>query len=305
MPDTKRDKLSHFLFENADVRGEIVQLDQSWQQVLERHDYPPRLQNLLGEMMSAAVLLMGILKFKGKLILQLKGEGAVTMGLVECSSDRTLRGLIHWTGDIDSTAGLQSLLADNGVVAITLEQEPQGKKQKTERYQGIVEVVGDSLAASLQHYLQNSEQLETRLWLAADEKKSAGLLLQRMPSQQQSQSQPADDDVWPRLIQLSETISDEELLSLPAGEVIHRLYHQEDVRLFPAKTVAFHCTCSRQRVENTLRMVGEAEIKSVLAEKGSVQVDCEFCREHYRFDAVDVAALFAASTVTDSPVTLQ
>ena len=290
MPQFESDSLSNFLFENADVRGEIVHLDASWKKVLDRHEYPPVLRNLLGEMMAAAVLLIGTLKFKGKLTLQLKGDGPVTLGLVECTSERLLRGLIHWRGDVDQCVGLMTLLG-KGVLAITLEQEPQGKKEKVERYQGIVEVMGDSLAQSLEHYLQNSEQLETRLWLAADAQATSGMLLQRMPAQQTVSS--VDEDAWPRMVHLADTVKDAELLSLPASEIIHRLFYEEDVRLFSALPVAFRCSCSRERVQNTLRMLGEDEMQSVLVDEGLVSVDCEFCRQHYEFDAVDVAALFA------------
>lgn len=301
MPQFESDSLSNFLFENADVRGEIVHLDASWKKVLDRHEYPPVLRSLLGEMMAAAVLLIGTLKFKGKLTLQLKGDGPVTLGLVECTSDRLLRGLIHWHGDVDQCVGLMTLLG-KGVLAITLEQEPQGKKEKVERYQGIVEVMGDSLAQSLEHYLQNSEQLETRLWLAADAQAASGMLLQRMPTQQTENI--VDEDAWPRMVHLADTVKDAELLSLPANEIIHRLFHEEDVRLFSAVPVAFRCACSRERVQNTLRMLGEGEMKSVLLEQGSVSVDCEFCRQHYEFDAVDVAALFAG-VIAAAPKKLQ
>jgi molecular chaperone Hsp33 len=302
MPQIDSDSLSNFLFENVDVRGEIVHLDATWKQVIDRHEYPPVLRNLLGEMMAAAVLLIGTIKFKGRLTLQLKGDGPVTLGLVECTSERLLRGLIHWHGDVDQAAGLGSLLG-KGVLAITLEQDPQGKKDKAERYQGIVEVIGDSLAQSLEYYLKNSEQLETRLWLTADEQAAAGMLLQRMPAKQTEN--PLDEDAWPRVVYLADTVKDDELLSLPAADIIHRLFNEEDVRLFSAVPVAFRCACSRERVKNTLRMLGEDDVQSILAEEGAVNVDCEFCRQHYEFDAVDIAALFASAVVSAAPRTSQ
>ena len=303
MSQFESDSLSNFLFENADVRGEIVHLDATWKQVLDRHEYPPALRSLLGEMMAAAVLLIGTLKFNGRLTLQLKGDGPVSLGLVECTSDRLLRGLIHWHGDVGQDSGLTSLLG-KGVLAITLEQYPQGDNDKTERYQGIVEVIGDSLAQSLEHYLQHSEQLETRLWLTADAQAVAGMLLQRMPTQIASglrDYEVADEDAWPRMVHLADTVKDAELLSLPANEVIHRLFNEEDVRLFSAVPVAFRCACSRERVQNTLRILGVDEVHAVLAEEGSVNVDCEFCRHHYEFDAVDVAALFTDGVVVSAP----
>lgn len=303
MSQFESDSLSNFLFENADVRGEIVHLDASWKQVLERHEYPPVVRSLLGEMMAAAVLLIGTLKFKGKLTLQLKGDGPVTMGLVECTSERLLRGLIHWRGEVDHCTGLTALLG-KGVLAITLEQTPQGNKDKTERYQGIVEIMGDSLAQSLEHYLRNSEQLETRLWLAANAHSAAGLLLQRMPAQQR-ESNVVDEDAWPRMMQLADTVKDDELLSLPASEIVHRLFSEEDVRLFAALPVAFRCSCSRERVQETLRMLGAEEMQSLLAEQGVVKVGCEFCRQHYEFDAVDVEVLFASGVVATATKTPQ
>lgn len=298
MSQIDSDSLSNFLFENADVRGEIVHLDATWKQVIDRHEYPPVLRNLLGEMMAAAVLLIGTLKFKGRLTLQLKGDGPVTLGLVECTSERLLRGLIHWRGEVDQSVGLSALLG-KGVLAITLEQDPQGKKDRAERYQGIVEVIGDSLAQSIEHYLKNSEQLETRLWLTANEQAAAGMLLQRMPAKQEENI--VDEDAWPRVGYLADTVEDDELLSLAASEIIHRLFSEEDVRLFSAVPVAFRCACSRERVKSTLRMLGESEVLSILVEKESVNVDCEFCRQHYEFDAVDIAALFADGVVLAAP----
>ena len=297
------DTLQRFLFEHTPIRGEVVHLDATWKQVLDRHEYPPALRSLLGEMMAAAVLLIGTLKFNGRLTLQLKGDGPVSLGLVECTSDRLLRGLIHWHGDVEQDSGLTSLLG-KGVLAITLEQYPQGDNDKTERYQGIVEVIGDSLAQSLEHYLQHSEQLETRLWLTADAQAVAGMLLQRMPTQIASglrDYEVADEDAWPRMVHLADTVKNAELLSLPANEVIHRLFNEEDVRLFSAVPVAFRCACSRERVQNTLRILGVDEVHAVLAEEGSVNVDCEFCRHHYEFDAVDVAALFTDGVVVSAP----
>lgn len=303
MSSFRSDSLSNFLFENLDVRGELVHLDASWKQVLDRHEYPPVLRCLLGEMMAAAVLLIGTLKFNGKLTLQLKGDGPVTLGLVECTSERLLRGLIHWRGDVDDCVGLNALLG-KGVVAITLQQDAQDGRNRSERYQGIVEVIGDSLAQSLEHYLQHSEQLETRLWLTADAQAAAGMLLQRLPAQQEEYGS-IDEDAWPRLVYLADTVKDTELLMLPVNEIIHRLFNEEDVRLFSALPVAFRCSCSRDRVQNTLRMLGEAEMQSVLLEEGAVKVDCEFCRQHYAFDAVDVAALFAGGIVATTPKSSQ
>jgi molecular chaperone Hsp33 len=290
---SERDTLRSFLFERLAIRGELVQLDAVWQEALSRHDYPEPLRRLLGEMMAAAVLLVGTLKFDGMLTLQLKGEGPVTLGVVECDSERKLRGLIRWQGEVDQCQSLGDLLG-KGLLAITLEQGRKG-----ERYQGIVELSGDSIAQALEHYLQHSEQLRTRLWLAADADQAAGMLLQRMPDA----TDMVDEDAWPRVTQLANTISDDELLRLDAEEVVRRLFHEEDVRLFAGKPVQYECSCSRERVRNTLRLLGEAEVRDVLQEQQSVTVNCEFCHQSYRFDAVDIEALFADGFVMDTSST--
>ena len=288
----ERDTLHRFLFEHAAIRGDVVHLDATWREVLKRHEYPPPLRSLLGEMMAAAVLLTATLKFEGSLTLQLQGSGPVTLGVVECSSERLLRGLVRWEGDIGA-APLHELLGA-GRLAITIEQRLTG-----ERYQGVVEVSGASIAEAIEEYLMQSEQLDTRLWLAADAQAAAGLLVQRMPTQQEGE----DEDAWPRVVQLGDTVKDAELLGLDAQQILHRLFFEEDVRLFEGLPVAFRCSCSRERVENTLRMLGHEEIRGIIEERGSLEVTCEFCNQQYVFDAVDAEALFADSPLSgDSSV---
>ena len=291
MSKPERDSLRSFLFENLDIRGEIVHLDRSWQEALKSHDYPPAIQQLLGEMMAASVLLIGTLKFQGRLTLQIKGQGPIRLGVVECTSDRALRGLIHWQGELEEHSRFADLIG-KGIMAITLEQGRSG-----ERYQGIVDANGDSLSEVLEHYLHYSEQLDTRLWLTADANNAAGMLLQRLPEKNETE----DIDAWPRVTQLAETITSDELRMLDARKILHRLFHEEDVRLFDAEPVCFRCACSRDRVQNTLRMLGVDEVRAVVVEQGAVNVDCEFCNQHYVFDAVDVEALFAAEVVLDAP----
>lgn len=282
----QRDTLHNFLFEQADIRGDVVHLDATWREMLRRHDYPAPLRSLLGEMMVAASLLTARLKFEGSLTLQLQGSGPVTLGVVECSSERLMRGLLRWEGEV--TAGSLSELVGAGNLVITIEQQGSG-----ERYQGVVDVAGETIADAIEGYLSQSEQLETRLWLVADEQSAAGLLVQRMPRQKLD----ADEDAWPRVVQLADTVKREELLGLDAHEILHRLFFEEDVRLFDGLPVAFRCSCSLARVENTLRMLGQNEVHDVIKEQGEVSVTCEFCNQKYVFDAVDADALFA-----DSPI---
>ncbi len=276
------DSLRRFLFEHAPIRGEIVRLDAVWQSVIERHDYPPVLRDLMGELCAAAVLLTATLKLKGSMVLQIHGKGAVKLLVVECSGDLELRATAKWDGDL-ANGTLQDLVGD-GRFVITLDP-----KDGNQAYQGIVALEGDSIAEILQNYMTRSEQLETRLWLAADAQHAAGMLLQKLPEQSESQ----DADAWARATQLADTLKPTELLTLHADDLIHRLYHEEDMRLFEAQPVVFRCTCSRENVARMLRMLGRAEVDTILAERGDVEVHCEFCNQRYIFDRVDADAVFA------------
>lgn len=285
------DTRQRFLFEHAPIRGEIVRLDATWRAVLERRDYPPALRDVLGEFMAAAALLVTTLKFKGRLIMQAQGHGPVTLVVVECTSEHTLRGLAHWQGEVNP-APLSEMLGD-GKFVITI--DPENAK---ERYQGIVELEGATVAAALEHYFAKSEQLDTRLWLAADTHQAAGMLLQKLP-----QEPHHDLDAWGRALHLGGTVTRQELLTLPAPEIVHRLYHEEDIRLFSGQPVSFRCSCSHERVEAVLRMLGHAEVRGILAEQGQVGVDCEFCGQHYEFDPVDAEQVFASILTTPASLT--
>lgn len=282
---TQSDSLNRFLFEHAPIRGELVHLAASWHGVLDRHDYPPLLRQMLGELCAAAVLLAATLKLDGSLVLQIQGRGAIKLLVVECSGDLTLRATAKWEGPLHG--GLSELVGD-GRFVITL--DPKNGKQA---YQGVVALEGESVAEILQNYMTRSEQLETRLWLAADDHAASGMLLQKLPEQTEE-----DADAWPRVTQLADTLRDDELLQLPARELLRRLYHEETVRLFEEQPVSFGCTCSRDSVAQMLRMLGEEEVETILAERQTIEVHCEFCNHRYEFDKVDVAQLFA----TDAPV---
>jgi molecular chaperone Hsp33 len=279
---TTSDSLLRFLFEHAPIRGEVVRLDAVWQSVIERHNYPPVLRDLMGELCAAAVLLAATLKLKGSMVLQIHGKGAVKLLVVECSGDLELRATAKWDGDL-SHGTLQDMVGD-GRFVITLDP-----KDGNQAYQGIVALEGESIAEILQNYMTRSEQLETRLWLAADGKSAAGMLLQKLPEQSEFQ----DEDAWGYAVQIAETLKPEELLNVPAGELVHLLYHEKDIRLFDAQDVAFRCTCSRENVAQMLRMLGREEVDSILAERGDIEVHCEFCNQLYVFDRVDADAAFA------------
>ncbi len=294
----ERDSLHRFLFENTNVRGELVHLDASWQAILDRHDYPPVVRELLGQAMAASVLLGATIKFQGSLILQVQGEGPVTLLVVQATNDRTLRGMAQWQGEDVPQAPLNELFG-KGRLVITI--QPDGRR---ERYQGIVDLGDQGLAEALEGYFQRSEQLPTRLWLAADSRFAAGLLLQRLPMEYADADDKSEaDENWSRITQLGATITAPELLELPFLDVIHRLFHEETVRVFESEPVSFRCTCSRERIEETLRGIGYKEVHEILEEQGKVSVDCSFCNQHYEFDSVDVERVFAADVSPEIPKT--
>ncbi|ADE11562.1 Hsp33 family molecular chaperone HslO [Sideroxydans lithotrophicus] len=280
---TSSDSLRRFLFEHAPIRGEIVRLDAVWQSVIERHNYPAVLRDLMGELCAATALLAATLKLQGSMVLQIHGKGAVKLLVVECSGDLEMRATAKWEGDL-AQGTLQDLVGGDGRFVITLDP-----KDGNQAYQGIVALEGDSIAEILQNYMTRSEQLETRLWLAADGKHAAGMLLQKLPAQ----AELHDDDPWERAVLIANTLKPEELLNVPASELVHFLYHEEDIRLFDAQEVVFRCTCSRENVGRMLRMLGREEVDSILAERGDVEVHCEFCNQRYVFDRVDADAVFA------------
>ena len=300
-----KDTLQRFLFENLAVRGELVHLDATWQAVLENHNYPLPVQKVLGELMSAVSLLMATLKFKGQLVAQIQGNGPVSLLVVEGSSDKTLRATASFKADENEFADetLQGLFGDARLV-ITLEPE------KGERYQGIVALSGENLAGALTDYLLRSEQLDTDIWLVADDKQTAGLLIQKLPETKATRYSSnildvsdtgSDVDGWNRIQQLSSTIKDEELLNLSAEEIIHRLYHEEDIRMFDAETVSFRCSCSHERVAKMLLSLGAEEVKNMIEELNEIEVICEFCNHNYSFDAVDTEQLFSSEISHSAP----
>lgn len=278
------DTLQRFVFDRAAVRGELVHLDATWRAVLERHHYPEPVRDMLGELMAAAALLSATLKFNGSLTLQIQGNGPVNLLVVESTSERTLRAMAQWNGQ--PAAGSFPALVGEGRFVITIDPRDGGQ-----RYQGIVALEGETVAAALENYLARSEQLDSRIWLAADSGQAAGMLLQRLPGDREP-----DLEMWNRAALLSATLTRDELLMLPAREIIRRLYHEEDVRVFEREVLRFHCSCTRERVANVLRMLGYDEVRSILTERGAVDVDCEFCNQHYTFDSVDAEQLFASST---------
>ena len=273
----EKDCLRRFVFEDLGIRGEIVRLDDSWLSVAQRHPYPAPVQTQLGQALAATLLLSATIKFKGSLIMQAQAAGPLRTLVAQATDERTLRGLARWTGEVPY--GSNAEVFGTGHLAITVQTEGQ------EPYQGITALEGDNLAAALDLYFRQSEQLATRLWLAADAGRAVGILVQQLPTQ----SGAAED--WNRIEILADTLTPEELLSLNQEALLFRIFHQEQVRLFRPVPVRFRCGCSRGRIGQVLIALGEQELADILSEQGAVEVDCEFCNAHYHFDAVDIEAL--------------
>lgn len=290
------DKLHRFVFEGSAIRGQLVHLDETWQQLLKRQDYPRPVRDVLGEAAAATALLAATIKFDGILTLQARGNGPLRLLVIECTGKRTLRGLARWQGELDGL-GFRDLVGD-GTLVMTIDP---GKG--SERYQGIVELVGDSLSACLQHYFARSEQLPTRLWLGVSGLRAAGLLVQEMPESETAIKQIDDTDAWERICMLADTVTPQELLELPARVLMHRLFNQEQVRVFDPQPWRFLCKCSRARVSAVLRSLGHEELLRILKEENTVKVDCEYCSDAYSFDAVDVEQLFSEATSSSIPST--
>lgn len=281
------DILQHFLFETISVRGEIVRLEESFKTIMQQHQYPPLIQQILGEMLVAASLLSASIKFKGRITVQFQGKNQLRLLLAQCNHQLELRGLAQWHGELTPDQLLANL--KQGTLAITMDPEKEGGQ----RYQGIVAWQGNSLAESLEGYFNHSEQIPTRLWLAVNKERAAGFLIQMMPRESGKSGNAEQVQLdWEHIQHLSATLTPEELLNLDNVTLLHRLFVEEDVRLFSPKSVMFRCTCSVERSENALRLLSEEEIEQELQNKQQVVVTCEFCNKEYPFDRVDVARIF-------------
>lgn len=289
------DLLKKYLFQDQSVRAQAVKLDNAWRTGLAHQTYPPCVQTLLGELTAAAVLLAANIKFDGSLVLQLQGDGPISLIVVECTSDLNIRATASLREGlaVPRSGGLQSLLNSQGQGRFIVVLDPQRKNADMQPYQGVVPLEGDSVAQVLEHYMRNSEQLDTRLWLSADSSQAAGLLLQRMPGQGGTEPAVASShDTWERAVALASTLESTELLQLDTDTLIHRLFWEETLLAFDPQDVHWHCPCTRERVANMLRMLGRDEIEDILAQREQIDISCNFCGKPYHFDAIDCARLF-------------
>lgn len=289
------DQLKKFLFEDRSVRIESVHIHQAWQAAQAHHSYPPSVAALLGELVAASTLLAATLKFDGSLLLQLQGDGAIALMVVECRADMSVRATVKLRDrPLPIQRDLQSLLNPGGTAKFIVVLDPPKNTLGRQAYQGIVPLEGESIAQALEQYMLRSEQLKTRIWLAANTEHCAGLLLQRLPLQgghEQSASSDAEES-WRRAQRLAETVSPGEMLEVTQETLLHRLFWEETLLIFEEKSIVWQCSCTRERVADMLRMLGRAEVQDILETQGNIEVACEFCGQPYLFDGVDSALLF-------------
>jgi len=271
------DKLQKFIFEGCPVKGSLVHLHASWQDVFSNAGPPSEFRHLLAEAVCSAVLLTSNIKFKGSVSLQIQSEGRVSLVLGQCTDLRKIRGILR-TREAGDRIPLK-----NPILSINLEPSDGGHP-----YQGIVAFPEGDVAGALEEYFSRSEQLDTRIWLAVGEQCCCGLMLQKLPGKR------IDADSWNRVTALGSTVSDEELLDLDARILLRKLFFEENIRLFDPEPVQFGCQCSKEKVGQMLRGLGEEEASSIIEEEGEIEVRCEYCGQTYLFDRVDTAQLFVA-----------
>ena len=322
-------QLHKFLFDGLPVRGMLVQLTDVWQEVLKRRaanvetgPYAEPVRHLLGEMTAAAVLMQSNIKFNGALVMQIFGDGPLKLAVVEVQPDLSLRATAKVVGELGNASTLPEMVNVNneGKCAITL--DPLNKMPGQQPYQGVVPLFDDQrkkidkFSEVLQHYMLQSEQLDTTLVLAANDTTAAGLLIQRLPVKGEAnlaaQASMGDEDGiglsedYNRISILAASLTADELLSLDAETILRRLFWEEKLVRFEPLTPSFACSCSRERVSNMIRSLGTEEVESILAERGNVEVGCDFCGQQYRYDAVDAAHIFtSAETQPPAPSSLQ
>lgn len=283
------DSLIRYTFANVPVRGELVQLDQSYQRLVKGHNYPPIVRDLLGELMAVTSLLSATLKFEGHINLQLQGNGALNFATVNGNQQQELRGMARLTEALQD-GSFAGLVGDKAYLMITL--SPEG----SERYQGLVEVkaTDTGLAQVVERYFEQSEQLRTRIWLHANAERVGGMLLQALPGQgdgQQEGLQAESAEEFEHLATLTDTIRADELHQLDANVILHRLYHEDDVIVYEPMAVRFFCGCSQERSMNALYSVPLDELKDIIQSDGEIRLTCDYCLSEYVYDETDLAAI--------------
>jgi len=277
------DTLQRFMFEHASIRGEIAHLQESYQTIMSQHPYPPMVRKLLGEALIACLLLAGSIKFEGDISLQFNGDNRLPLLLVQCDNQLQIRAFAKYQDPTESEAIDYQDAFLLGKMVLTINQYNQ-----TQAYQSVVPILSASMSDNLMHYFAQSEQIASRVWLAVNDDMAAGMLLQLMPGQDSLQR----EQFWEYAVHLGQTISDHELLTLDNQTILHRLYHETELRLYGARPVSFSCRCSEEKMKQVLTVLGEEDVQQLLKERGTIDVKCDFCNHSYSFDAIDITLLF-------------
>ena len=275
------DTLQRFLFEHASIRGEIAHLDETYRTIMQQHPYPPMVKQLLGEALVSCLLLAGSIKFEGDMSLQFHGDDNLPLILVQCDHQLNVRAFAKFKKGAEVADYATAFLQGKMVFVIN-------QCHQTETYQSMVPILSTSMSENLMHYFAQSEQIASQVWLAVNEEKVSGMLLQLMPGQDTLQR----EQFWEYAVQLGQTISEEELLNLDNTTILHRLYHETELRLYTARPVRFECRCNEDKMKQVLTVLGKEDVDQLLKEKGQVEVRCDFCNQQYTFDAIDITLLF-------------
>ncbi|HAT1821460.1 TPA: Hsp33 family molecular chaperone HslO [Legionella pneumophila] len=275
------DTLQRFIFEHANIRGEVVHIEKTFQNIMNQRDYPPMVKNLLGEALVSCLLLTSSIKFEGNLSLQFQGDERLSLLLVQCDHNLNIRGFAKYAEGLEiadyATAFLQ------GRMVITISQDNQ-----TQAYQSLIPIQSTSMSENLMAYFAQSEQIATRVWLAVNEEMAAGMLLQLMPGQDTIQR----EQFWEYAVQLGQTVTEDELLTIDNQTLLYRLYHETELRIFESRTTRFQCRCNQEKMKQVIAILGEEEANELIKEKGQIEITCDFCNQKYTFDSIDVTLLF-------------
>lgn len=275
------DSLQPFIFEHANIRGEIAHLTDTYTTIINQRPYPPLIKKLLGEALVSCLLLTGTIKFEGQLSLQFQGDARLSLLLVQCDNESNLRGYAQFEDNLTDKEYEEAFI--NGQMVLTMNQY-----QKTQLYQSIVPVSSLSMSKNLMDYFIQSEQITTVVWLAVNDYSAAGMLIQLLPGENSRQR----EEFWEYATMIGNTVTQEELIGLDNETLLHRLYHETELRLFDSKPARFRCSCSVEKIKQVLKVLGEEEVKKLLKEREKIEVDCDFCSNHFSFDSIDLALLF-------------
>ena len=276
-----KDTLQRFIFEHANIRGELVHLEQTFQTIMKQRDYPPAVKHLLGEAVVSCLLLASSIKFEGSISLQFQGDKRLPLLLVQCDHELNVRAYAQPSQGLAAFDYAEAFL--QGQMVLTINQH-----QQTQNYQSMVPIHSTSMGENLMHYFAQSEQIATQVWLAVNEDKAAGMLLQLMPGEDSQQK----EQFWEYAVQLGQTVSAEELVQLDNETLLYRLYNETELRLFEPRTARFKCRCTLEKMRCVISALGKEDANDLLKERGSIEINCDFCNHHYRFDSIDVALIF-------------